>query len=143
MVLKLITKFYQRYKKWQDKLFLQRQGCKNWDEYHHRYDAKVNWSATRIDDFYHGYRHRFIFDHKHKIYNWDLHWDGNSIVNYGQHGDVKAWCKTNCSGKYRMDFHRCCQINNEWIFDELGGDDYIWIAFDDERDLMLFILKWA
>jgi hypothetical protein len=31
----------------------------------------------------------------------------------------------------------------EWHINELGGGDYIFIAFKDEVDFMMFMLKWA
>ena len=133
--MKLITKIKERYKKWQERKFLERHGCNHWEQYHHRHDPKVYWPATTIANFYHGYPHRFVFeDHKHDVYYWDFSWDGSRVVH--------DWCAANCVGKYRMDFHRCRQGSGEWVFDELGGGDYIWVAFEDERDLVLFILRW-
>jgi hypothetical protein len=31
----------------------------------------------------------------------------------------------------------------EWEFNDLGGGDYIFVAFNNEKDYMMFLLRWA
>jgi hypothetical protein len=129
----------QRYKQWRDRRFLKRHGVETWAQYNHRYDPDINWRATRVNDFYHGYPYVHCFEnHRHEVYHWDVHLDGIYVLS--------QWCEDNCKGKFRFDFHRAMNAPGtawEWHINELGGGDYIFAAFKDPEDFFIFRLKWG
>jgi len=139
MAINLISKIRERYKAWQDRRFLKKHHCENWRQYNHRFDPDVNWRATRIKEFYHGYPYVYVFENRnHEVYYWDLGMVGTYIVD--------KWCETNCKEKYRMDFFRairCPATANQWELNDLGGGDYIFVAFKDEQEFIMFMLRWS
>jgi hypothetical protein len=128
--------FRTKIKTWQDKRFLKRHSVETWAQYNHHYDPDINWRATRVNDFYHGYPYVYCFEnHRHDVYYWDVHLDGIYVLS--------QWCKDNCKDKFRFDFHRVIKYHNQWEFNDIGGGDYIFAAFKDEQDFVMFALRWA
>ncbi len=132
----LITSKYSEYK---DRKFLKKHNCSTWKEYHKYNDPDVDRIASRIRYFYRGYPYMYCFEnHNHDIYNWDLAYDGTYIV--------IDWCEKNCKDKFRLDGHRaikCPATTNEWEINEIGGGDYYFAAFKNNRDYTLFLLRWT
>lgn len=111
----------------------------NWETYTYYNDPDVFWQASRVSDFYHGYPyvHRFE-DRNHKVYDWSIVNDGMFVID--------QWCKKNIKGKYRFDGHRVlCEpsTGNEWEINDIGGSDYYYVAFKEERDYVWFLMKWS
>lgn len=141
----LLTYLRTKIKTWQDNRFLRKHGCDNWKDYNYRFDPDVFKPANRVNDYYHGYTHFYCFEnHKHEVYDWDLHTDGI--------WKLSQWAEKNCRGKFRFDFLRVYQqtpigLNgaekSEWWINELGGQDFIFVAFKEERDYTWFMLRWA
>ena len=135
----MLTTIKQRFNQWKDHRFLRKHGCDNWKQYNHRYDPDINRIATRISDFYFNYPYVYCFeDHKHDIYYWDIAVDGMYVLD--------QWCEKNCKDKYRFDFHRAMKAPataNQWEVNELGGGDYAFAAFKDQRDFNWFLLRWS
>lgn len=135
----LLTYLRTKIKTWQDKRFLKRHGVETWAQYNHRYDPDINWRATRVNDFYHGYPYAYCFEnHRHEVYHWDLGIDGTHVLG--------NWCEDNCKDKFRFDFHRAMNAPGtawEWHINELGGGDYIFAAFKDPRDYTWFLMRWS
>jgi hypothetical protein len=135
----LLTYLRTKIKTWRDRRFLKRHGVETWAQYNHRYDPDINWRATRVNDFYHGYPYVYCFEnHRHEVYHWDVHLDGIYVLS--------QWCDNNCKSKFRFDFHRAMNAPStawEWHINELSGGDYIFAAFKNERDFLMFTLKWS
>ena len=132
----LLTYLRTKIKTWQDKRFLKRHGVATWAQYNHRYDPDINWCSTRVNDFYHGYPYVYCFEnHRHEVYHWDVHLDGIYVLS--------QWCEDNCKAKFRFDFNRVIRYHNQWHINELGGGDYIFVAFKDERDFNWFLMRWS
>jgi hypothetical protein len=138
MINNLVGSVKQWHREWKDSRFLKRHGCNSWKEYNRKYDLDYNPRATRLKDFYHGYPYFYCFEnHEHDVYYWDLGLNGAYFVD--------KWCRENCTGKYRFDFHRAIKApwyDNEWSINEIGGGDYIFVAFKNEQDYLLFLLGW-
>jgi hypothetical protein len=133
----IIDKIKQKYLDWREKLFLKKHGFETRAQYDRFYDPDYDLRATRIKDYYHGYPHIHRFDdHEHTIYFWDLGYDGRYVIN--------KWCKENLTDKFRVDYLRVLQdpYTQEWHINEIGGGDYIFIAFKNEQDFMWFKLRW-
>jgi YHS domain-containing protein len=136
--MELINAIKHHYHAWQERRFLKKHGCENRAQYERRYDPDYNIRASRVKDYYHGYKHvHCITDRDHTIYFWDLGWDGLTAIH--------NWCKENCKDKFRIDPLRVIKdsYTDEWEINEIGGGDYYFIAFKDEQDMMWFTLRWA
>ena len=135
----MLTTIKQKYREWKDQRFLRKHGCDNWKQYNHRYDPDIERRCSRIKDFYHGYPYIYCFeDRKHDIYYWDIAVDGMYVLD--------QWCEKNCKDKYRFDFHRAINVPAtayQWEINELGGGDYAFAAFKDQRDFNWFLLRWS
>lgn len=135
----LLTYLRTKIKSWKDNRFLRKHGCDSWEQYNYRFDPDIFKPATRIKDFYHGYPYFYCFeDHKHDVYHWDVGYDGIYVLS--------QWIDANCKGKYRFDFHRAINepsTAHQWSINELGGGDYIFVAFKEERDFNWFLLRWS
>ena len=142
----IIRRLRARWKLWKDRRFLAANGCLTWSGYYRKIDPDHNPRANRVSDFYHGYPYVFCFEnHKHDIYDWSIHTDGVR--------SVYEWCDCHMQNKYRMDCLRVYQQTAldwnrnetpEWVISDLGGTgDYMFVGFKDERDALIFTLKWA
>jgi len=122
-----------------DQYFLRRYGCADWEQFYRHYDPRVNYRASRIRNFYHGYPVFHCFENRqHQAYHWDVYQSGIS--------QLQEWADANCAGRVRFDFHRVIKDphgNDEWEVNEIGGRDYIFAAFENPRDYTLFALRWA
>lgn len=122
-----------------DRRFLRQHGCADWKQFHHRYDPRVNYRASRIRNFYHGYPVFHCFENRqHQAYHWDVYQSGIS--------QLQEWADANCAGRVRFDFHRVIKDphgNDEWEVNEIGGGDYIFAAFENPNDYTLFALRWV
>jgi hypothetical protein len=133
----IIEKVKQKYLDWREKRFLKSQGFSNRAQYERFYDPDYNPRASKIKDYYHGYPYVYRFDDRnHTVYFYDIWYHGDFVIN--------KWCKESLKDKFRMDFLRVLRndYTNEWEVNEIGGGDYIFIAFKDEKDFMWFKLRW-
>lgn len=140
----MLSTLKTKYKSWKDARFLKKHHCETWEQYHHNNDPDVSYRASRIVDYYQGYPWVYCIDQR-SHYAYDLLYDnGPGGYRYGYH-DIMDWCRSQCKGKIRGDFHRVYQQpwDGEWHFNEIGGGDYIFIAFKSERDYNWFVLRWA
>ncbi len=137
--MQFIDKIKDRYQAWKEQRFLKKHGCETWEQYNYRFDPDRNQRATRIRDYYYGYKHWTPLESRdHTAYYWDVHLDGIYVLT--------EWCKENLSGKFRFDWHRVMKAPataNEWHINELGGGDYIFFACQEPEDFFLFQLKWG
>lgn len=136
--MKLIDDLCVRYKEWKDERFLKKHGCDSWKEYNRKYDTDVHHRAAHVRDWYHGYSHIHVFKDA-----------GNDIfVKYGDWlqglGVMTTWCDEHCSGKWRYDIHRVLDETDYhgYMLNDIGGYDYVFFAFKNERDFILFRLTW-
>lgn len=105
-------------------------------QYNRHFDPKINHRAYSVKAFYLGYKHVVcIEDYNHIAY---VYGPGFSI---GEDLMYK-WLNENCKGEFRSDVFRVSWHNNDWIMNELGGGDYVFFAFTDQRDAAWFSLKW-
>jgi|688.fasta_scaffold1452166_1 hypothetical protein len=141
----MIKWFKQQYKAWKDRRFLKRHGCRDWEEYHYCYDPDRNIRCTRVKDYYHGYPYWHVFERSNH-YCYKLLYDyGPGGHRCGYH-DIIDWCEENAKGKHRTDFLRVIKYpstGNEWEINEFVGGDHIFVAFKEERDYLMFVLRWS
>lgn len=123
-----------QYRQWQERRFLRRHGVSSRVDYDYIYDPRINWSASCVRDFYHGYAQVARVD-------------GVCLGVFHSHlqlrADIATWCRENCQGQVRIDILRASHVHGEWQLDELGGGDYYFVAFERDDDHTLFALRWS
>lgn len=135
--MEIIDRLKYKYGIWKEKRFLKKHGFENRRQYDRFHDPDYNIRATHIKDYYHGYPFVYCFtDRSHTIYEEDIWYSGMITIH--------KWCDNNLSDKFRMDFLRVVkdEYTKEWHINELGGGDYIFIAFKNEQDYIHFLLRW-
>ena len=132
---------------------LAKSGYTSWRVYRHNRDSDVCRYANKVSDFY-----TPKYKHVHRIEYGQNHYAHQCIHDWGPGGirfgyeDIRDWCEEKCRFKYRMDIHRVLKqtgigINGEededYWFNDIGGGDFVYFAFQDERDYMMFMLRWS
>jgi hypothetical protein len=134
-----------RFRKWKAERKLKKSGYKSWEHYRRNNDPNICWRATRVKDFYRGYKYVYCFEDR-KHYAYELLYDyGPGGIRYGA-SDIYDWCEKYARFKCRVDEHRVIKYPStgmEWEFNDIGGGDYIFAAFNDEKDYMMFLLRWS
>lgn len=130
---------------WRNRRFLKKNGCETWRQYRRRNDPDVCQWASRVTDYFHGYKYvTCLENNNHIAYYWDIGRDGIYVLS--------NWCDANCIDKYRFEFLRVLKQTpiglsgpeeSEWWINEIGGRDYIFVAFKNEQDSFLFNLRWG
>ena len=139
----MIKQLKERWKGYKEKRFLENYGCKTWREYEIKYDPDVGFRARWAHTYYHGYPHILPVEPQGLRNNSP----GSLWVNH--HVDIEKmvdWCKQNCQGKWRNDWHRGFwdhQGNYEvYEINNIGGGETMFFAFKEEADYMWFKLTW-
>ena len=94
-------------------------------------DPGLEHGAYSVRSYYRGYPHvvRWETDKTWKKANLDA---------------ATFWCKENCKGKFTIHIHRV-RFDHDydgWVFDEMGGTDYCFFAFEFGEDAVMFSLVW-
>lgn len=130
---------------------LAKSGYTSWSAYRRNNDSSVCYHADKVSDFYSGYKYVYRCENPDHFAYTTIYDYGPGGYQYGYHV-ISDWCEDKCRFKYRMDFHRVLKqtglgINGEeypeWYFNDIGGTDYIYVAFQNERDYMMFLLRWS
>ena len=144
----IFQRLEQSYREWRDRRFLKRRGCDSWAEYHRVYDPDYDIRASRIQDYYRGYPHVHCFDdHRHYVYQMIAD-HGPAGVVYG-HTEIHRWTEANCQDKVRFDFLRVKKSDHnristyDWDINEISGLDLVFVAFKNEQDYLVFLLRWT
>lgn len=141
-----LNKISSSYKSWKEKRFLKKHNVETWEQYHRQYDPDRNIRASKVTDYYHGYKYVIQFttsrsDPFTRYNTWIEALDG-----------MCAWCKANCNDKWRNDIMRVYKqtalgwdgdSEEEWWINDIGGGDVLFFAFKDEQDAFLFKLTWG
>lgn len=142
-------KFLQRIKAWHRKKRAERKlkksGYKSWDVYRRMRDPSVNYYADRVKDFYKGYKYVYCFEDINH-YAYELLYDYRPGGIRYSNDDIYDWMEQKAMFTSRMDVHRVIKYpstSNEWTFNDIGGGDYLFAAFKNEKDYMMFLLRWA
>ena len=102
------------------------------------------YGEQRVKDFYGGYKYVYCFEDR-SHYAYELVYDyGPGGIRYGN-DDIYDWLDQHATFTSRMDMHRVIRYPStsmEWEFNDLGGGDYIFVAFKNEKDYMMFLLRW-
>lgn len=130
----VVEELKDRWDFYQHRLYLKRMGWTE-EQYQQYNDPLRNERADRVADYYHGYPYWHPFESS-RI---------EPFTRYATWMDayqaIKEWCESNCKGRWRHDILRAEKHCSEWKINELGGDA-LFFAFENERDYVMFCLKW-
>jgi hypothetical protein len=115
-----------------------------WSEYNLKFDCDYNKRANTIRTLFHGYPYvAEITDARVLLTNRCDNWgDGYQYL--------REWLSTECKGKARATIDRALRTEHlysdgtklvDWEINTFGSDS-VFIAFQDERDYLIFLLKW-
>lgn len=128
-----------RYLEWQWDRVLKKSGCKSWESYFRWNDLDfVPWGQT-VKDQLHGYPYIALVPFKNLETTFDPLW---GPIDHANH--IKGWCDKNCRKKYRWHWERVIQDHaGQYLPNGIGGTDELFFGFKDERDYILFTLRWT
>ena len=118
---------------------LERSGCQTWERYFRRYDPDYNECGYTVKEQLFGYPYIALVPYRNLDWSfdpiWSEYWNGAHIVN---------WCNQNCRGKFRWHWERVIvDHEGQYLPNGIGGGDELFFAFKDERDYILFLLRWS
>lgn len=141
-----------RIRKYKAERKLKKSGYISWRSYRHNRDTDVVRYASRVSDFYSA-KYKYI----HRIDNYK-HYAFQCVCDYGPGGiifgydEMSDWCELKCRFKYRRDIHRVYSqtgigidgsTTEEYYFNDIGGSDIIYFAFQNEQDYIHFMLRYS
>lgn len=141
-----------RYRKWSAERKLEKSGYRSWRAYRHNRDNDVYPRADKVSDFYSD-KYKYIYridNYKHFAYECVRDYGPGGLV-FG-YEDMRDWCELKCRFKYRMDIHRAYKqtgigingdTHEDYWFNDIGGSDFVYFAFQNEQDFAHFLLRWS
>ena len=115
-----------------------------WAEYHLKFDPHYNLQATSIKRMFHGYLYiAEIVDDSALLTNTCDNWEDG-------YDYLRKWLATECKGKARAIIDRALRTEHlcsngtklvDWEINTFGSNS-VFVAFQDERDYLIFLLKW-
>jgi hypothetical protein len=122
---------------------LAKSGYHSWYHYKHNRDEDVYMYANYVHDFYKGYPYvHVIKDYNH--YAFKLICDEGPCGSIFGYDEMTFWCEEKIRWNYRRDIHRVIENASGLVeFNDIGGSDYIYFAFKNEKDFTHFLLRWS
>lgn len=127
-----------RYLEWQWDRVLKRSIYTTWESYFRWTDPDyIPWGST-VRAQLHGYEYVCKVDYT------KLPTRFNPLFGPIQHcEEMLEWCESNCRRKYRNHWERVIQDHNgQYLPNGISGTDELFFAFKDERDYIMFTLRW-
>lgn len=116
------------------------------EAYERQTDPRCNMRAYKIKDYYHGYAYHHVYLSV-RDYPWRNYPDWLEGLD-----QLREWCRENCQGAWRDDILRVYKqtaiswdssTEEEWHINDIGGGDALFVAFENEQDYIVFLLKWT
>ena len=127
------------YLEWQWDRVLRKSGHKTWEHYFRHNDPDFYYQGRTIQDRFCGYEYVCKVDYTKLPTRF-----------YPLFGPIEhceemiKWCEKNCRRKYRNHWERVIQDHNgQYLPNGIGGTDELFFAFKDERDYIMFTLRWV
>ena len=115
-----------------------------WSEYYLKFDPDHTHNGSTIREIFHGYPFvAEINDTRALMGKTGTSWEDGFLY-------LKQWLATECKGKARATIDRTVRTEHlyndgtklvDWVINAFG-EDSAFIAFQDERDYLIFLLKW-
>ena len=128
-----------RYLEWQWDRVLAQSGCRSWPEYFRANDPDYNIRGYTVRAQLFGY------PYIHKVNYQSLPVRFDPLFGPIEHcTEMAEWCDKNCKKKYRTHWERVIQDHEgQYLPNGIGGTDELFFAFKDERDFLMFVLRWS
>jgi hypothetical protein len=128
-----------KFLEWQWDRVLKKSGCQHWETFFRKNDPDFNMFGRTIREQLFGYPYVALVKYQHLGVTVDGFsgeiWDGENVHN---------WCMQHCRGKFRWQWERVIQDHiGHYAPDGIVGTDELFFGFKDERDYMMFILRWS
>lgn len=139
--------FIQRFKEyyWREywKKFLRNRGFGSWKSFLRYNDPDFNIQGQTVEQMFFGYKNFVRVDPKY--IHWTYKDDGIQGVYYApvDFEIIENWCEQNCKNKFRWQFVRSMNYKNVKIINDMFGEDDLYFGFKDEKDCLLFLLRWS
>ena len=128
-----------RYLEWRWDRVLKKSSWKTWESYFCWTDPDYNPVGRTVKDQLHGYPYIALVDYNKLPTRFDPLW---GPVEHCE--EMIAWCNRNCRGKYRNHWERVIQDHaGQYLPNGIGGTDELFFGFKDERDYIMFTLRWS
>ena len=123
---------------WQWDRVLRKSRHSSWNAYLWWNDLDFNITGHTVQDQFHGYTYIAKVDYA------KLPTHFNALFGPIEHcEEITAWCEKNCRSKYRNHWERVIQDHKgQYLPCAAGGTDELFFAFKDERDYIMFTLRW-
>lgn len=134
-----LTWIKYRYLEWRWDRVLRKSGHRTWYSYLRANDLDFNLSGYTVRDQFCGYSYIATVPY------WKLPTRFDPMFGPIEHCEhMLAWCEKNCRGKYRNHWERVIKDHaGQYLPNGIGGTDELFFAFKDERDYILFTLRWT
>lgn len=128
-----------RYLEWCWDRHLKHSGYSNWYNYLRANDVNYFAAGRTVRDQLFGYEYIAKVDYTKLPTRFD------PLFGPIEHcEEMVEWCNTNCRGKYRNHWERVIQDHDgQYLPNGIGGTDELFFAFKDERDYIMFTLRWV
>ena len=124
---------------WQWDRVLRKSGYTDWESYFISTDPDYNPAGYTVKDQLHGYPYIALVPHKHLETTFDPMWGPLDHCE-----TIRLWCKKNCRRKFRQHWERVIMDHaGQYLPNGIGGYDELFFGFKDERDYLMFVLRWG
>lgn len=135
----LLSWIKYRYLEWCWDRVLKKSGHHHWESYLRYNDPDYYAPGRTVRDQLHGYPYVAVVPFRHLETVFEPLW---GPVDHANH--IKEWCDKNCRKKYRWHWERVIQDHDgQYLPNGIGGTDELFFGFKDERDYIMFILRWS
>lgn len=118
---------------------LKRSGCRTWEFYFRVNDPDFYISGFTVKDQLFGYPYVALVDYKKLSLRFDPMW---GPIEHCE--EILDWCYKNCRAKFRPHWERVTMDHEgQYLPNGIAGLDELFFGFKDERDYMLFLLRWS
>jgi hypothetical protein len=128
-----------RYLEWQWDRVLRKSVHSSWTHYFRANDPDYFAAGRTVRDQLQGYPHIAVVPY------WTLAYRFDPLFGPIEHcEEMIEWCEKNCRGKYRNHWERVIMDHEgQYLPNGIGGTDELFFAFKDERDYIMFTLRWS
>lgn len=128
-----------RYLEWRWDRVLRKSGHRSWEQYFRINDPDYYAPGYTVKNQLFGY------PYIHKVNYQSLPIRFEPMFGPIEHcTEMLVWCEKNCRGKYRNHWERVIMDHEgQYLPNGIGGTDELFFGFKDERDYIMFTLRWG
>lgn len=134
-----ILRIKYRFLEWQWDRVLRRNGYTDWKNYFRATDPDYDPAGRTVRDQLCGYPYVAPVPLCHLETVFEPFWGPVERCNH-----IVEWCEQNCSHRFRHHWERVIQDHRgQYLPNGIGGADRLFFGFKDERDYLMFTLRWG